>query len=477
MEKLLIVEDSRSSAIMIREVLSQLYSFDIDTANSLKEFQKLTSDPQNQYFLALLDLNLPDAPDGEIVDLAIDKNIPSIVYTANVNKKQRTNIWEKGVIDYILKTGPQSISYICEIVGRIYKNREMKVLVVDDHPAFRQYIEQLLSTHQFQVFKATDGKQALDIFKSISGIKLIITDNEMPELGGIDLTIEIRKLANIEEVSIIGISAFHKADVSANFLKNGANDFIYKPFSEEEFYCRINQNLKMQESIEVQKKLNQEKNRLLSMASHDVKSPLSGIYNLCQMIIDDPDSNDNMDLLKVILEAAEQITEIVDNLLDVSVVESNQFRIEKESIDIINIIHQRIKLMEVIAAKKSIKITFNFPDKLILEFDRPKISQVIDNLLSNAIKYSEPNTTIFVNADKNKDIKISVKDQGQGISEDNIQNLFKMYTTAGSIPTGGEKSTGIGLAIVKKIIDAHGGSVGVKSEPGIGSEFNFTLPI
>lgn len=475
MDKLLIVEDSRSASQLMKHVVIEEYGFEVDIAQSMTEAKSLLNDGDHQYFAGLLDLNLPDAPDGEIVDLAIETNLPSIVFTGYINSELREKIWKKGIIDYVLKNGPHSLDYVAKLIGRINKNKETKVLVVDDSKTSLEYIRRLLDIHQFQVFTANNGEQGLEIFKSIEDIKLVITDSEMPGMNGIDLTTAIRKIANMEEVSIIGLSGMQKANLSADFLKFGANDFLFKPYGEEEFYCRINQNLEMLDSINKQKGLNEEKNRFLAMASHDVRSPISGITGLCELLLDSPDDCDTHEFIKVIYETATQVTTLVNDLLDVSVIESGKFEIIKTENDLADLVKQRVILSEVTATKKGTKLKFEYNEPVITHFDKERITQVIDNFLTNAIKYSPHESEVNIIVEKGSN-KVSVIDHGPGIEESKLNSLFSMFNTVGSIPTGGEKSTGVGLAITKKIVDAHDGEISVESVFGEGSTFSFSLP-
>jgi PleD family two-component response regulator len=228
---------------------------------SYAETQKLLTDMEEEnffsednFFVAVLDLNLPDAPSGKIVDLARSKNIPSIVFTAEFDDKTRDFIWSKDIVDYVFKRGKQDIQYLVSLIKRIHSNRLIKILVVDDSRVFRNRISSLLEVHQYSVLPAGDGAEALKILGENPDIALVITDYEMPKMDGFDLTQKIREKRDKNEVAIIGISAQGDHGLSARFLKNGANDFICKPFLTEEFYCRVTQNV---ETIEHLRRLKQ----------------------------------------------------------------------------------------------------------------------------------------------------------------------------------------------------------------------------
>jgi len=248
-EKILIVEDNKALSKLIAKKISQNTNFEVDVAHSLKEAQVLIG-KGSRYFLALLDLNLPDAPDGEVVDYILSKLIPSIVLTANVDIKTRENILKKDVIDYVYKGNMDDVNYIFTLIQRLSKNREYKVMVVDDSITMRNEIKRMLSAQMYKVFSAAHGEEALVYLKDNPDIKLILTDYNMPVIDGFELTKQVREEYSKVELSIIGITANTDEMISSKFLKIGANDFINKPFTKEELICRVNNSIESLEYIE-----------------------------------------------------------------------------------------------------------------------------------------------------------------------------------------------------------------------------------
>ena len=216
--------------------------------------------------MALLDLHLPDAADGRIVDYVIGKGIPSIVFTGDVDCAVRDRIWSKKVVDYVAKDSPDSLDYLCSLVRRVSLNKYIHVLVVDDSSTVRRHLMRLLEAHEFIVHEANDGETALDAIARHPEIKVVIADYFMPGLDGVELTRRIRRLRRKDELAVIGISAYGNTILSARFIKNGANDFLNKPFSSEEFYCRVTQNLEMLEYIQ-------------KLRETAIRDPLTGLYN------------------------------------------------------------------------------------------------------------------------------------------------------------------------------------------------------
>jgi signal transduction histidine kinase len=168
------------------------------------------------------------------------------------------------------------------------------------------------------------------------------------------------------------------------------------------------------------------------------------------------------------------------DLLDISKIESGKVELKQENHNYIEFIKHHVTLYKLIANNKNIRIHLStFTDNLLLAFDKNYLGEVIDNLLSNAIKYSDPDSEVSVRISmkNDKSLLTEVIDQGRGIQETEQKQLFNYYQTTSTQPTAGEKSTGLGLAIAKKIVTLHQGEIGLRSIPDQGSTFFYTLPV
>ncbi|WP_024955530.1 GGDEF domain-containing response regulator [Sulfurospirillum arcachonense] len=248
MEKILVVEDNKALSKLIAKKISQNIDFEVDVAHSLKEAQLFIS--KNKYFITLLDLNLPDAPNGEVVDYVLSKNIPSIVLTANVDKETRKNILSKNVIDYVYKGNMDDVNYIFHLIERLSKNRNNKVMIVDDSIPMRSEMKQILEAQMYKVFCAAHGEEALVYIKDNPDIKLVLTDYNMPVIDGFELIKTLREDYPKMQMCIIGMTENSDQMLSSKFLKIGANDIINKPFIKEELICRVNNAVESLEYIE-----------------------------------------------------------------------------------------------------------------------------------------------------------------------------------------------------------------------------------
>jgi diguanylate cyclase (GGDEF)-like protein len=251
MPEILLVEDSKFFASLVMRKFATVEGYVVHWAQSFEEARRYMEDDAYNCFMALLDLNLPDAPQGEVVDWFVQKGVPSIVFTGGFDDKVRDAILAKNVVDYVVKENESSLDALVQSVQRIERNQGIKVMVVDDSLTARQFVARLLSTHQYQVLQANGGQQALEQLEANPDIKLIITDYNMPDMDGFELVKRIRRLYSREQLAIIGMSAQGSNILSARFIKAGANDFIIKPFLTEEFYCRVAQNVEIIEYIEL----------------------------------------------------------------------------------------------------------------------------------------------------------------------------------------------------------------------------------
>jgi diguanylate cyclase (GGDEF)-like protein len=264
MQRILIVEDNKTLANLIAKKLHLAFDVEVDVAYKLSEAKLFLH--RYSYFVTLLDVNLPDAPNGEVVDYVLSKEAQVIVLSGNIDKSFRENMLKKNIIDYINKNGVEDINYIIQTIRRLEKNQNHKVLVVDDSVVFRKQMSSLLKNLFFKVVSVAHGEEAIAMLQTHQDISLVLTDYNMPVMNGLELTKEIRKSRNKNDLAIIAISSNNEDDITALFLKNGANDYINKPFLKEEFSCRVNNSIESLENIQL-------------ITHHANRDFLTGLYN------------------------------------------------------------------------------------------------------------------------------------------------------------------------------------------------------
>ena len=251
MARVLLVEDGRFFARLLSGRIRKELGLPVVLAASRAELLALldAEHRRDPFTLALLDLRLPDAPSGEVVDDALQRSIPSVVFSGEFSEEIRDFVWSKGVIDYVIKEGPHNVDYVVALVRRIHRNRDVKVLVAEDSSVYRRHVVRLLTAYQLQVLEAADGNEALAVLEAHPDVRLALLDYNMPGLNGFQLANRIPQRWPKGELALVGMSASGDSNMSARFIKNGASDFISKPFTAEELYCRVTQGLELLEHI------------------------------------------------------------------------------------------------------------------------------------------------------------------------------------------------------------------------------------
>jgi diguanylate cyclase (GGDEF)-like protein len=256
--KVLIVEDSTVILKILKHLAKQSLQLEPIYATSMAEAQSLYQQHKDELFAGIIDLALPDAPNGELVNFLLEEQFPVVVLTGSYDEKRRETLVKQGVVDYVLKESRYSYRYAINMLNRLFKNQQIQVLVVEDSKQYRKHIVRLLSAHKYIVLEAENGLEALTQLKNNPDIKMVITDYNMPEMDGFELVQAIRRQHEKSDMIIIGLSGEDGGLLSIKFIKNGADDFLNKPFQQEEFYCRITNNI---ESLEQLHKIQDQANR------------------------------------------------------------------------------------------------------------------------------------------------------------------------------------------------------------------------
>ncbi len=230
--------------------------------------------------------------------------------------------------------------------------------------------------------------------------------------------------------------------------------------------------------------LNKLKNQFIGMAAHDLRNPIASIIMFTELVLESETGEYNVSdnlrkIVTVIKTSSEYMLRLLEELLDMVKIESGKLQLNYERVQPVEFLKQSIIINSMLAEKKDIRLILEIPQPLPeADLDPVKIEQVLNNLISNAIKYSNRNSTITVSAfSSDRQLIISVKDEGCGIPESAFPHLFTPFSGIGAEGTEGEKSTGLGLSIVKSIVSGHMGRIWVESEVGKGSTFHFSIPV
>ncbi len=357
-----------------------------------------------------------------------------------------------------------------------------RVLVADDEPVNRVLLGRVLM-RTCQVTEAADGTQALNLLEN-EPFDLALLDIMMPGLTGLEVLEHMRASPRMADVPVILISALSDTRDVVRGLKLGANDYIGKPFDIDVVSARVDTHIKLKRMMDIQKQavaqleaVQQMKDRLFRIASHDLKSPLANVRMaealLRGFVNDDPTA---LDILDTLNSTVRHMNGVIEEFLDVAAFQSAGIDIHLEPVPVRETIMNVLAQYSMAAEKKDIALEVgDLPGVALV--DPARLAQVLTNLLSNALKYSPAHTTVTIwSQDHNQRVSIFIADQGPGIPVDERARLFTEFGKLSNRPTGGESSTGLGLWIVKHIVNLQNGSVGVECPPEGGSIFWVEFP-
>jgi signal transduction histidine kinase len=369
----------------------------------------------------------------------------------------------------------------------------MRIMLVDDTPANIDVLRKTLETDDYEIAVAPNGEMTLKIAPRFNP-DLILLDVMMPGMDGYETCAKLKSMEETKDIPIIFITAKNEPEDIIKAFDVGGVDYITKPFRGKEVCARVQNQLALKSSESARKALIKDlkiknirlenldgiKNNLLGIAAHDLRNPLASVRGFSEMLIANETNlgEDSKEMLHMIQDISNHMLDLVNDLLDYSVIESGKVHLERRKENLKTLLEKRVRLSRIFAEKKKIILCEHLNEIPELSLDSSRIIQVIDNLISNAIKYSPPESQVDVSIEnKNGYAWVSVQDKGPGITAEDQKKLFQEFQNLSTKPTGGESSTGLGLAIVKKMVEAHDGQLKVDSSLGKGSTFSFGIPL
>lgn len=360
------------------------------------------------------------------------------------------------------------------------------ILVVDDVSTNIRLVTSILAEQPYELSFATSGEDALQQIQA-EAFDLVLLDLMMPGLSGLEVARQLKQDARYASIPVVFITARSDEDAILEAFEAGAADYVTKPFLASELLARVQTQLNLKETRDQLQERNQElnqnvqlKNQLLSIASHDLKNPLSVINGFAQLLQNRPGVQadpDAREMLKYISQAALRMNHLIEELLDTAALELGKMTLRCETISLAPIMEKLLKGFQRPLATKRQLLACQGDFEARLWGDAARIEQVIENLISNAIKYSPEGAQLSVDLKTTSDqLELRVHDQGPGFSAEDQQHLFGYFQRLSAQPTGGEVSTGVGLALVKQIVELHGGQIVLERTSDKGSTFLVRLP-
>jgi signal transduction histidine kinase len=351
-----------------------------------------------------------------------------------------------------------------------------RVLIVDDAPGIGDVLGIKLEREGFIAVVAGSAERANKLLE-VDEFDLILLDVRLPDGNGIELLSRLRQQRSLLDTPIIMISGLDQTSDVVAALQNGANDYITKPFDLAVILARVRTQLEL-------KRLKQANDRFLRIASHDLKKPLLVMLDIGRQLrtrypvgaaVDD-DAHSALDTLT---ETGEFMQHIITDLLELRALGDRRMQISKLPTDFGAIVRQAVARNRSYAQGKGGEMRMEFARDLPnIQADDTRIMQVLENLIGNAIKFGPPGNVITVRTGRDRDsILCEVSDTGPGIPTTETSQLFQEYARLSNAPTGGEQSSGLGLAISRELVRLHGGEIGMRNNPERGATFWFRLPI
>lgn len=361
----------------------------------------------------------------------------------------------------------------------------IRVMIVDDQESNLKIAGASLSAEKYDLSLHQSGKDALEKIVSYRP-DIILLDLFMPEIDGVEVCLKIKSIPEFEEVPILFLTASKEGADLERAFEAGAVDYVRKPFDERELNLRIKTHMdlrlskcELEERAQEMEQLNLEMKELIGMVSHDLKNPLANVISGLELItpelVQEPRAFEEItNMLEV---STSKMTKLIHSLLDAYTLENNVFVPKFEQVDIHDFVDEIVSSHRLDAARKNQSIFFEkSKDKIFVETDTQLLQQILDNLLSNAVKFTPKGERIEVRLDIHRAILgITVTNYGVGLTSRDLEQVFSKFAKLSTRPTGFEDSTGLGLSIVKSLVEILNGKISCRSEEGKSTTFSLVF--
>lgn len=352
--------------------------------------------------------------------------------------------------------------------------KKYDILIVDDTKTMRMIVQAVLSGMDSHFDLAEDGMEAYQFIKE-KQYDLIISDIHMPRMSGLELCNKARLELKFKNLPILIMTTDNSYDTVQKVFKAGATDFINKPINELELTSRVDRLL---EQRRVEKELyiaqsgaeqaNLRKSDYLANVNHELKTPLNGIYGYAQVLQSMETDPDKLKMLDTVVKASEQMTSMINQLLELEQLETGRIELKKVDITVFDLIEKCLSINQPSIDSKGVAVHLEVDNLLVINSDMDMFYSIFSNLLTNAIKYNKSAGTIHIQSRKKDGHNwLRIKDSGVGMNKEQVARIFEPFTRFDDkIRADGH---GLGMAITKSSVDALGMQMGIDSEVNKGT--------
>jgi two-component system, sensor histidine kinase and response regulator len=366
-----------------------------------------------------------------------------------------------------------------------------KILIVDDEPGIREGTKRILQNFKvdypfmdeqidFQVLEAGTGKSGIEIIDREMP-EILLLDNKLPDIQGVEVLEYVK--SRHYDIIVVMITSYASLELAVKATRDGAFDFIPKPFTPQEIRASVENITKQIFLKRMTQTLNntgkQIRFQFLSVLSHELKAPLNAIDGYLKMIKERQFGN-NMDaydeMLDRSMERIKGMRQLILDLLDLTKIETGKPTQKLEKVNVRKIVQMSVDTIRPYAIQKDVDIYVNSRDTIEMRADPGEIEIIMNNLISNAVKYNRTGGRVDIFYEKiQSEIKITVSDTGIGLKQEDKEKIFDDFVRIKSSQTREVTGSGLGLPIVKKIVDMYHGNIEVQTELDKGTTFIITL--
>lgn len=353
-------------------------------------------------------------------------------------------------------------------------HRSPCILVVDDVQDNLDLLERRLRKLGYRTRAVSSAEDAL---AAVDGCDAVLLDIEMPGMGGLACLRLLREQYLLDQLPVIMVTAREDAEDVVASLNAGASDYVAKPIDFPVLAARLRTWLRLKE-------LHDTREHFMRVASHDLRNPLTRILSTVELVREMVAPGEVMTaelhhLLAGVGDAAQRMGRIIEDFVDLQAMQDGGLSLDQERLDLDPMLEPALERQATWAREKRITLQVDERCRAAVLGDPDRLEQVLDNLVGNAVKFSRSGTVVRVRCRPvGGRVRVEVQDEGPGLSDEDLPLAFQRYARLSARPTAGEPSSGLGLSIVREIVEMHGGAVGVlNNQPPPGATFWFELPL